>query len=338
MFDEKDNPTIIIIGRNEGERLRRCLASVADTVHPVVYVDSASTDGSVELAQSMGAEVVELDESEPLSAARARNAGFQYVLEHRPQTKYIQFVDGDCELVDGWIERAVQELEAGERTAIVCGRLRERDRDASIYTRLCDMEWDTPAGEVQACGGIFMIRTDAFLEVGGFNPAVIAGEDDDLCLRLRSQGWKVVKLPDVMALHDAAMTSFIQWWRRSIRSGHCFAQGAAIHGHSAERYWMRERRSTFVWGGLVPLATACMVYVAGLPGLLLLGAYAALGAKMFIRLRSRYRPSDAALYSAACIIGKLPNFIGALMYYWNCIFRRQPRLIEYKLPDRGDAT
>src|SRR5947209_3611892 len=100
---------VIAIGRNEGERLRRCLESCRASGCRVIYVDSNSSDQSVELARSLGAEVVELDMSLPFSAARARNAGFERV---DPVIRFVQFVDGDCEIVAGWIERAARELEA----------------------------------------------------------------------------------------------------------------------------------------------------------------------------------------------------------------------------------
>ena len=42
---------IVIIGRNEGDRLIRCIASVGDEAL-VIYVDSGSTDESVAAARS----------------------------------------------------------------------------------------------------------------------------------------------------------------------------------------------------------------------------------------------------------------------------------------------
>jgi len=281
---------------------------------------------------------VELDESEPLSAARARNAGFQYALEQRPQTKYIQFVDGDCELVDGWVERAVEELEAGERTAIVCGRLRERDRDASIYTRLCDMEWDTPAGEVRASGGIFMARVEPVKSINGFNPDIMAGEDDDLCLRLRYEGHKIVKLSEQMAVHDSGMTRFGQWWQRTIRAGHGFAQGACIHGHHPERHWNRHRWSTILWGGVIPVSTICSVSLAGASGLILLCLYPLQWGRIFLRMRKHgTAASDAALYATACVIARFPHMLGVLTYYRDSLLGRKSKLIEYKKIPVGDS-
>src|SRR5256885_3915781 len=117
---------IIAIGRNEGDRLRRCLASVLGRGWPVVYVDSASTDGSAAMAREMGAEVIDLDMSIPFSAARARNEGFARLLQLSPDVKYVMMVDGDCEIVAGWIERAAAELDAKPEAAVVCGRRRER--------------------------------------------------------------------------------------------------------------------------------------------------------------------------------------------------------------------
>ena len=62
------------------------------------------------------------------------------------------------------------------------------------------------------------VETPVFMRglygVGGFNPAVIAGEEPELCVRLRQAGWKIHRLDAEMTLHDAAMTSWRQWWKR----------------------------------------------------------------------------------------------------------------------------
>ena len=71
---------VVVIGRNEGQRLARCLQSQAERTDSVVYVDSGSTDGSVALAQSLGVQVLALDPRTPFTAARARNEGFAALL------------------------------------------------------------------------------------------------------------------------------------------------------------------------------------------------------------------------------------------------------------------
>jgi hypothetical protein len=213
-----DGVGVVVIGRNEGERLRACLESLAG--RRIVYVDSASTDGSVALARSLGAETVELDMSLPFSAARARNAGWKRLREADPDARWIQFVDGDCVVQGGWLEAGTAFLRDNPSYAAVSGRLRERFPERSLYNALCDLEWDAPVGDADAVGGIALYRLEAFEAVGGFDPTVVAGEEPELCLRLRKKGWKIRKLPDPMALHDADMKKFRQWWKRMVRGGY----------------------------------------------------------------------------------------------------------------------
>ncbi|MDP8964232.1 MAG: glycosyltransferase, partial [Cyanobacteriota bacterium] len=263
---------LVAIGRNEGKRLHQCLLSVVGKVAHVVYVDSGSTDGSIELARELGVDVVELDLSTPFTAARGRNAGFDRLLQANPQIEFVQFVDGDCEVVEGWLERALHELESQPDVAVVCGRRRERFPEQSIYNRLCDIEWDTPVGEATACGGDSMMRVEAFQQVGGFNPTLIAGEEPELCVRLRQKGWKIFRLDAEMTLHDAQMTRFGQWWKRSLRAGHAYAEGAWLHGREPERHWVKESRSIWFWGLFVPLLALGMAWpTKGLSLLLLIG-------------------------------------------------------------------
>jgi len=94
---------VVAIGRNEGERLHQCLASLSSvSAVAVVYVDSGSTDGSAQWARNYGTEVIDLGIDLPLTAARARNAGFKRLKELDPDLACVQFVDGDCQLVDSW--------------------------------------------------------------------------------------------------------------------------------------------------------------------------------------------------------------------------------------------
>jgi GT2 family glycosyltransferase len=214
---------VVAIGRNEGERLKRCLASIPADIS-VVYVDSASSDGSIELALSRGAEVVELDMSRPFTAARARNEGFKRLLSLDPAAMFVQFVDGDCEIEPGWLDVAITALENDGEIAAVCGRRRERFPDASFYNRLCDEEWNTAIGETRACGGDAAMRIKAFQAVNGFDPSIIAGEEPELCHRLRASGWRLLRLDTPMTIHDADMHSIRQWWLRAVRSGFGYAQ------------------------------------------------------------------------------------------------------------------
>ena len=325
-------PGIVIIGRNEGERLVRCLRGVAWAGRPVVYVDSGSTDGSVAQARSLGAEVVELDMSRPFSAARGRNAGLARLLELAPDTAFVQFVDGDCEVDAAWIDTAAATLQSDPRLAAVCGRLRERHPEASIYNRLCDAEWDAPAGDVRACGGNAMYRVEAFTAVGGFDESVIAGEEPELCYRLRHAGHTIRRLPADMALHDADMHRFAEWWKRAARGGWAMAQGAALHGRTPERFNVRRIRSVVFWAMLVPivallwsLASATIVqwwgpsivrWAAPLAGLAFPLLYAALWMKMTLAQRARgCSLADAALLATFTILAKFAELTGVIRFW-----------------------
>ncbi len=331
MLDQAMKLGVVVIGRNEGERLRRCLTSLTGGGAPVVYVDSGSTDGSVECARSMNAHVVELDRSRPVTAARARNKGFRRLLESDPEIEGVQFVDGDCMLEDGWLQRGRRELETHRKVVIVCGRLREMFPDASIYNRLCDMEWNLGVGETRYCGGTFMIRADAFRFAGQFRSDLVAGEEPELCFRLRRAGWKIVRLCDAMACHDAAMTHFSQWWKRMVRSGYAFAEGAAMHGKSQERYCVRETWSIWLWALLLPGTAVGLAYLTHWLSLALLSGYPLLATKIGRYRRKLGDPwAHAWIYAGFCIIGKSPQLIGQCRFWLRRIFARGHGIVAYK--------
>ncbi len=243
---------VIVIGRNEGERLRACLASLDGGPVRLVYVDSGSTDGSVSAAREVGADVVELDMSRPFTAARARNAGVTALAESG-KPEFVQFIDGDCTIAPGWLSAARNFLQQNPSVVAVSGRLRERHPERSLYNRLCDAEWNTPVGRSRACGGIVMMRLDAVLGVDGFREDLIAGEEPELCVRLRAAGGEIWRIDHEMARHDADMTRFSQWWQRCRRAGFAFAEGHALHGGPPERHYATEIRRILIWAGLLPL-------------------------------------------------------------------------------------
>lgn len=323
---------LVAIGRNEGQRLRQCLNSVIGKVGHIVYVDSGSTDGSIEMARSLGGvDVVELDLSTPFTAARARNTGFAHLLQVNPQIEFVQFVDGDCEVVEGWLDYAHSQLEVQPNVAVVCGRRRERFPEQSIYNRLCDIEWNTPVGETKACGGDSMMRVTAFQQVGGFNPTLIAGEEPELCVRLRLQDWKILRLDAEMTLHDAQMTRAGQWWKRFLRAGHAYAEGAWLHGREPERHWVKESRSIWFWGLLIPLLALGMAWTTKGLSLLLLGAYPLVTYRIYRYMLSQdLKSKDAWAYALSCMLGKFPQAQGQIQFHLGRLLGRRQTLVEYK--------
>ncbi|MFN0241280.1 MAG: glycosyltransferase [Planctomycetota bacterium] len=329
---------IVAIGRNEGERLVLCLASIAGRADTVVYVDSASTDGSRERARTAGAHVIELDLTRPFTAARARNAGFEALLSIAPATELVQFVDGDCELDSEWISRGVAVLSQRPDAAVVCGRRRERARDASIFNRLCDIEWDTPIGVARACGGDALMRTAAVRAAGGYDDAMIAGEEPDLCLRLRRAGHTVLRIDAEMTRHDAAMTRWTQWWQRAVRTGHTTAELLAKYGASPDHDRFRRARSALVWAVVLPALTLAALVVgmrAAWPAatlvLLVVLAYRSLLQRIARHGRIAGRSAaDARAYAWSCALAKWPETWGMTLYVLRRASGRRARWIEYK--------
>lgn len=335
---------IIAIGRNEGQRLEQCLESVVGNGMPVVYVDSQSTDGSPELAISKGASVVNLDMSIPFSAARARNAGVERLCSIAPNVRYIQMLDGDCQLVAGWIEKAESILDQAKDVAVVCGRRRERFPQNSIYNRIADLEWNGLPGEVKSCGGDAMMRLEAFSQVGGYNATVVSGEEPELCQRLRQKGWKILRIDAEMTLHDSAMLRFRQWWRRTVRTGYGAADVSTRFGQHG--LYVRHVKSARLWALWLPaVIVACLAGSLSLygkknlliSGLILTAMLLAVYPLQWVRIgrvarRRTGNLRDAAMYGLLTLIGKWANLVGQWHYRRDRAAGRLTRAIEYKMP------
>jgi GT2 family glycosyltransferase len=332
---KSDQVGVVVIGRNEGERLKASLRSL-EGVGLRVYVDSGSTDGSQAAAVARGFELVELAVPPGFTAARARNAGVARLLELGANPQYIQMVDGDCEIAPGWIDAAVVALDAEPKLAAVFGRRRERFPDASVYNMLCDDEWDVPIGIVNACGGDALFRLQALQAAGGYAPDLIAGEEPDLCLRLRAMGWRIRRIDAEMTLHDAAMTRFGQWWKRSRRAGHAFAELAFRHGAKGDPAWRRQTASIVGWGGMgllgllglvigllseySPVRTAAAVVI---------GLWALQTARLVWKRRDE-GAERAIPIGLFLMLGKFPQLQGVLDFHRRRLMGAETRLIEYK--------
>ena len=319
---------IVVIGRNEGERLERCLTSLKQHVSRTVYVDSGSTDNSVSFAKQIGCAVVELDMSIPFTAARARNAGAELLTKDR-SIEYIQFVDGDCEMDPNWLDCAADHLESNTEIACVAGVLQEKYKDRSIYNLLCAMEWNTPGGIVNSTGGIFMTRVDVFKRVNGFNISLICGEEPDLCYRIRERGFKIEKLSDAMAFHDANMLKFKQWWIRTKRNGFAYALIASAKGESV--LFHSKVKSILFWAWILPMIILflsalspyafCISLLYPLQSFKMALSYSRIRKEPFVKL---------LIYSFFIIFGKLPESFGILKFFREKVFQNKTQLIEYK--------
>lgn len=242
----------VVIGRNEGGRLSTCIKALHDC-HTVVYVDSGSNDGSPALAANLGANVVELNMESPFTAARARNAGFERLCQLTDGGEYVQFVDGDCEVLPGWISGAVNFLESHPEISVVCGRRFERNPTISIYNAMCHREWNTPVGETHACGGDALMRAAALRTVGGFANEQVAHEEPELCGRLRKAGFRIWRLDLPMTLHDAAIFRLRQFYNRSRRAGFGMTQCLVRSGCNIDPNARDIVRRSISWVIILPI-------------------------------------------------------------------------------------
>ncbi len=329
--------SVVVIGRNEGVRLQACLLSVRNARWPVpmeiIYADSGSTDGSLQVAATHGARTCVIQP--PYSAAAARNAGSAMALG-----RLVLFLDGDTELHPDFPSQAMQALAAGgERTACVWGHRRESSPGQSLYTRALDLDWIFPAGETSFCGGDALFRREALDAVGGFDAGLIAGEEPELCRRLRASGWAIRHIDAPMTRHDLGIRRFSQYWRRCERAGHAYASIARRFAGTSDPLWQAESRRNVVHAAvlaamlLLPLAAwlAAGAMAGGLAALASAGALGTLVARTARRHRWKTGSAgDALVYAVHSHVQQFPILAGQVAYWLRARHQAPRALIEYR--------
>jgi GT2 family glycosyltransferase len=225
------------------------------------------------------------------------------------------------------MQQASEFFEANPKVAVVCGIRKEIDPSRSIYNWICDLEWNQPAGETEACGGDALFRVEAFRSAGGYDATLLAGEEPELCLRLREQGWRIWRLGKTMTRHDAAMTHLSQYWKRAVRSGYGQSRVAVMHRHSSRNIWMRQSIRPICYALLVPLSL-------GLFGLF--GPWGLLPLLVFplqiFRLSQQRGLSDPKswAYASLMMLTKFAETQGALALLKDFVTGKTRNIIEYK--------
>src|SRR5436190_17729397 len=106
--------SVVVIGKNEEKHIAECLRSVLVAAEAaggaeVVYVDSASTDRTVEIVRALGVRTLALRPEWRLSPAAGRYVGF-----HNTSGELVMFVDGDTIIERDWLRRAVPYFDRAE--------------------------------------------------------------------------------------------------------------------------------------------------------------------------------------------------------------------------------
>lgn len=326
---------VVVIGRNEGDRLRRCLDSIAQARFPranieVVYVDTASTDDSTHIAESAGAAVIPIDPERPC-AAKARNAGWR-----AGSAPFVLFLDGDTILDPDFISQALGSF-ADPAVAVVCGRRYEIHPEQSIYTRVLDLDWASSSpGECDFCGGDALFRRAVLEKTGGYDDELIAGEEPELCWRIRALGKKILLLDLPMTGHDLAITRWRQYWRRSVRTGHAYAEIADRFRHTTDPLWRTQQRRNVVQGTAYAILAAAGL-AASLIGWSFWPALAAILILLTLAVRTALRNRNRGLspvlllaYGIHSHIQQIPVLAGQVKYWLSRLRGRRHALIEYQ--------
>jgi len=216
--------TVVVASRNRREDL---LVTLPRHEAPVILVDNGSTDGTVDAVRAAHPDVTVL----PLprnEGARGRTKGVAAA-----GTEFVAFADDDSWWAPGDLDRAVQIMRAHPRLAVLNARILVgpgqrldpvcAEMAASPLGTADDLPGPSLLGFV-ACGA--MVRTEAFLAVGGFDPVVrFPGEEERVALDLAAAGWGLAYVDAVIVHHhpsprrDAPARRQAAVWRARLLTG-----------------------------------------------------------------------------------------------------------------------
>jgi hypothetical protein len=175
--------SVVIPVRNDAARLRRCLASVAESAYPaskieVIVADNGSTDESPNVATEMGATLLQFPD---MRVAEVRNRAAKAA-----SGDILVFVDADHELDSAWIPLAVEDLRTSVAGAV--GAAYYAPSDGTWVQKMYDSFRRRTPGlrRVDWLGsGSLAVWRSVFQRVGGFDERLETCEDVDFCQRLR---------------------------------------------------------------------------------------------------------------------------------------------------------
>ena len=197
--------SVIIPCKNEEKHIEKCLNSVLVqtkyiTNTEVMIVDSGSNDKSIEIAKKFPVNIIQLRKDWFLSPASARYLGCL-----KTTGKYIFVIDADMELLQGFLEKALDFLQKNSKVAGAAGMGAEYYDDGSVLEDL--YERGNRLAQVELLGGAAIFRRDALLKSGGyFNPFLRAEEEHEMCGRLLKAGFKLFSLPYPMIKHYTSLS------------------------------------------------------------------------------------------------------------------------------------
>jgi len=187
-----DEITFIIIGRNEAINLPRCFSSIKKISKNIIFVDSDSSDNSIEIAKEYKIKTILKVKSNYGTPALSRSVGAKKV-----KTKYIHFVDGDMEIEESWPQKAIDRLESNNKIAAVHGYKKVYTKNDKDFYILSDSK-DWQADYLQ---GAFLIDRSIYNIAGGLDGRLFGEEERDLYVRIKAHGYEAWYIHQLMASH-----------------------------------------------------------------------------------------------------------------------------------------
>ncbi|MEZ4664407.1 MAG: glycosyltransferase [Caldilineaceae bacterium] len=214
----------IIITKNQEWNIERLIESIQRGAAmlekvEIILVDSASTDATIERAQKYPIRIIQLQAEQRLTAAAGRHIGYKH-----SSGQLILFLDGDMELDPAWLPKALSVMENHPDIAVVSGLIIDLPKDAvSPGPNRTKAVHDQEFFAVKYTGGAAMHRRRVIENVGDFNPYLYSDEEPDLCIRIRQQGHRIVRLYHPMVNHytdpPGGIWSLVGRWRRNLYLG-----------------------------------------------------------------------------------------------------------------------
>jgi len=194
--------SFIVIGRNEGWKLKNTFESIFNAVSickiesfEIIYVDSNSTDESIPNALEYGTiSVIRL--SKYYNPAIARNVGAL-----NSKGDILIFLDGDMELNPSFLDLAIidNKLVKPLVGGVVVDRIIRKDG-----TLINEVEYHKKefAYYKLITGGAFLIEKELWELIGGMDNRFVKSADPELGLRLAKKGFLLYCIPHTFVFHN----------------------------------------------------------------------------------------------------------------------------------------